>query len=147
MTPHGLWLDIILSPHLLDQQFINGLTESEIFDLLVHLINNGINLMSSLNQNNVADEIKKNIENKKYNIIRFLVFKVLAHFQWDLEKILNILPTVHQEFVFAEFKRFCEQKEVPIHWKNFSFMIYHQTTKDWHYIIKPTTLGSVFCFA
>lgn len=125
MATHCQWLDIILNPHLLDRQFMSELTEREIFDLLVHLINNGINLLTSLTQGG-SDELRKNIESKKFNIIRFLVFKLLSHFKWDLHKILHTLPSVHQEFAFSEFKRFCEQENVPDDWRNFASLVYHR---------------------
>ncbi len=153
MAIHSVWLDTILKPEELDQKFIESTSESELFDLLVHLINNGISLLSAPKTAAAAggpdpdDAIRKSVEGKKFNTIRYAVFKVLSHFGWDLHKIIHTLPCVHQEFAFTEFNRFCEQEEVPTDWKNFAVITYHRWVLCFIlksiYPTKPAKIGMI----
>lgn len=153
MTTHKLWLDLILKPHFLNCKFIKEKleTENEVFDLIVHLINNGMSLVSSLASSvpsiNIDDITKRDVETKKINIIRFLVFKLLSYLKWNLEKISNTLPSIHQEFAFTEFKRFCEVENDAKECKNFATILYHQwvlyfVSKS-KYPTKPTRIGII----
>ncbi|KAJ6222507.1 hypothetical protein RDWZM_001052 [Blomia tropicalis] len=133
MTTQNLWLDIILHPNLLDENLIKQLSEEAIIDLLVHLISNGSNLLLSISTKNYTNltngsnsELQKNTDNKKFNNIRFLVLKLVSYFNWDLNKISDKLPSTQQEFVFTEFKRFCEQENVSEQWTQFSLLLYHR---------------------
>ncbi|OTF80665.1 integrator complex subunit 8-like protein [Euroglyphus maynei] len=129
---HSLWINLVIDPQSLNEEFINNHNESEIFDLMVYLIQNGITIqisIVSLHGSTNADDIqKRNIEMKKLYTVKFLLFKLLSHFRWCLPIIHANLPSVHQEFCFTEFKKFCEQEinVVPKEWRIFADLIYHR---------------------
>ncbi|KAH7642637.1 integrator complex subunit 8-like protein [Dermatophagoides farinae] len=128
---HSLWINLVIDPQNLNDEFIRNHSESEIFDLMVYLIHNGITIqvsIVSLHGSTNADDIqKRNIEMKKLYTIKFLLFKLLSHFRWLLPTIHTNLPSVHQEFCFTEFKKFCEQEiNVPEDWRMFADLIYHR---------------------
>lgn len=154
MTTLKLWLNLILCPQSLDKNFINEnlQSENELFDLMVYLINNGMSLLTSLSSisNNADDpdtKIRKEMQTKKVNIIKFLVFKLLSYLKWDLERICNTLPSIHQEFAFTEFKKFSETENATKEWQNFASILYHRWVLHFvlksKYPTKPTRIGII----
>nr|XP_027194619.1 uncharacterized protein LOC113789300 [Dermatophagoides pteronyssinus] len=129
---HSLWINLVIDPKSLNEEFLQNHNENEIFDLMIYLIHNGIaiqvTLVSLHGSTNVDDIQKRNIEMKKLLTIKFLLFKLLSYFRWNLSIIHTNLPSVHQEFCFTEFKKYCEQEinVVPEDWRIFADLIYHR---------------------
>ncbi|KPM04929.1 integrator complex subunit 8-like protein [Sarcoptes scabiei] len=120
------WISLIIDPENLNQEFIRTKTENELFEIIIYLIYNGLNICSSQSNSFLAN-VDAKIEAEKFATIKFLLFKLLSHFQWNIKLILKNLPSIHQEFLFGEFKKFCfENATVPKEWSHFAEVLFHR---------------------
>jgi integrator complex subunit 8 len=146
-----LWFEFLLHPKLLDSHLNNENSSPQPFELMTQLLTNALTTstttLSSLttnnnnnnNHNNNGNEelnglglgqqqmnIKKEMDNKKSNAIRYLSFKIMAHLNWDLNLLETNLPPTQQDFLLSEFIRYCDNNKAPTSCKLFSCILYYR---------------------
>lgn len=129
MASHSLFLNLLLIPESLDRQLITSISEKEVFDLMVLLINNGIQLTTTV-ANAQARGLDTFAENKRLATIRFLVCKIVSYFECDMVKIMDHIPSLHQEFVFTEMKKLFTFEPNLIGFKLFSDLLF------WRWVLR-----------
>ena len=152
--PKTMWFEFLLQPKLLETHLKNENSSPQPFELIAQFLTNALtasvtsvtnptqvangtdeqNGFGSSSQQPSLESIKKAMDNKKSNAIRFLSFKIMSFLNWDINQLETNLPPTQQDFLLNELIRYCDLTDSPTTCKLFAHILYYRWIL--RYIIK-----------